>query len=283
MILITGAAGKTGRAVTEALAAQGEPVRALVRRPSEELAAHEVVVGDIRTPETLAQAMRGVQSVYFICPNMSPDESRLGRLAIRAARTAGVAHFVYHSVLHPQVEAMPHHWQKMQVEEQLFESGLAYTILQPAAYMQNVLAYWLQIVTEGVYRLPYGAKARLSLVDLEDVGAAAAVVLTQPGHLGATYELVGTEPLAQTKVAEVLGEALGRPVKVEATPLVEWERQARTAGLGDYQIDTLLKMFRYYDQYGFEGNPNVLKWLLGRNPTSLAEFVRRTVRERTGQ
>ena len=54
--------------------------------------------------------------------------------------------------------------------------------------MQNMLAYWPQIVSEGVYRLPYRAEARLSLVDLEDVGAAAAVVLTQPGHLGAIYE-----------------------------------------------------------------------------------------------
>ena len=62
--------------------------------------------------------------------------------AIRAAQSAGVERFVYHSVLHPQVEIMAHHWQKMRVEEQLFESGLSFTILQPAAYMQNVLAGW---------------------------------------------------------------------------------------------------------------------------------------------
>jgi uncharacterized protein YbjT (DUF2867 family) len=134
-----------------------------------------------------------------------------------------------------------------------------------------------------VYRLPYRAETRLSLVDLADVAAAAALVLTQPGHLGATYELVGTEPLAQTEVVGVLGQALGRPVRVEMTPLAEWERQARIAGLGEYQVDTLLRMFRYYDQYGFEGNPNVLRWLLGRSPTSLAEFVGRTVRKRVGQ
>ena len=279
MILVTGAAGKTGRAVIEALATQGEPVRALVRRPAEGLAAQEVIVGDMRAPDTLVQAMRGVQSVYFICPNINPDEIGLGQLAIQAAKAAGVDHFAYHSVLHPQVEAMPHHWQKMRVEEQLFKSGLAYTILQPAAYMQNMLAYWPQIVTEGVYRLPYGPETRLSLVDLKDVAAAAALVLTRPGHFGATYELVGTEPLAQTEVAMILGQALERPVQVEATPLAEWARQAQTAGLGEYQLDTLLKMFEYYDRFGFEGNPNVLSWLLGRNPTSLAEFVGRTVRD----
>ena len=61
-----------------------------------------------------------------------------------AARRAGIRHLVYHSVLHPQVEAMPHHWQKMRVEEQLFAAGLPYTILQPAAYMQNVLAHRVQ-------------------------------------------------------------------------------------------------------------------------------------------
>jgi uncharacterized protein YbjT (DUF2867 family) len=280
MILVTGAAGKTGRAVIRALTAKGEAVRALVHRPEqvplvEALGAQKVVVGDMRLQVTVDQAAQGVRAVYHICPNVSPDEVNIGQVAITAALSARTKHFVYHSVLHPQVEAMPHHWQKLRVEEQLFESGLPYTILQPAAYMQNVLAHWDQIVGQGVYPVPYAVETRLSMVDLEDVAGAAAAVLTEPGHVGATYELVGTEAMSQTEVATILGQCLGRPIRAEAVPLETWERRARESGLGVYQVETLAKMFRYYERYGFWGNPRVLCWLLSRSPTSFAAFVER--------
>jgi uncharacterized protein YbjT (DUF2867 family) len=280
MILVTGAAGKTGRAIIRALAARGETVRALVRRPVDGLGAHELVVGDMRFYETFERAMARVQSVYFICPNMNPNEVQMGRFALKAARAAGVERFVYHSVLHPQTEGMPHHWKKLQVEELLLEFGLPFTILQPAAYMQNLLAHWPRILNEGVYPVPYGAEARLSLVDLEDVAQVAMLMLTQPNHTGATYELVGTEPLAQTAIASILGRELGRAVQVDEISLEQWSREARGQGLGEYQVETLVKMFRYYDRFGFEGNPNVLSWLLGRIPTSLTEFILRVERER---
>jgi uncharacterized protein YbjT (DUF2867 family) len=281
MILVTGAAGKTGRAVIRALTTKGEAVRALVHRPEqvrlvEGLGAREVVVGDMRLQATLGQAAQGARAVYHICPNVSPDEVAIGQVAIGAARSAGVKHFVYHSVLHPQVEAMPHHWQKLRVEEQLFRSGLPYTILQPAAYMQNVLAHWDQIVEQGVYPVPYAVETRLGMVDLEDVAEAAAAVLTEPGHVGAVYELAGMEVLSQAEVATILSQQLGRRVRAEAVSLETWERRARESGLGDYQVETLVKMFRYYECYGFWGNPRVLSWLLGCPPTTFAAFVERS-------
>lgn len=280
MILITGAAGKTGRAIIRNLIAQGKTVRALVRRPEQvqpikELGAQEVVVGDIRAQEIPDRITRQVRAIYHICPNMSPDEVTIGQAVIAAARSGGIEHFVYHSVLHPQTEAMPHHWQKLRVEEKLFESGLPYTILQPSAYMQNVLAYWDQIRQQGVYPIPYPAETRLGMVDLEDVAAAATVVLTQPGHIGATYELAGVEVLTQTQVAAILSQQLGYPVRVEVISLEEWKRGVRAAGLAGYQIETLVKMFRYYECYGFWGNSRVLNWLLEHPPTTFADFVKR--------
>ncbi len=280
MILVTGAAGKTGRAIIRAFAVKGEAVRALVYRSEqtrtvEALGAQQVVVGDMRLQATMDRVAEGVRAIYHICPNVSPDEVAIGRVAIAAARSAGVEHLVYHSVLHPQVKAMPHHWQKLRVEEQLFESGLPYTILQPAAYMQNVLVHWDQIMEQGVYPVPYAIETRLGMVDLEDVAEAAAVVLTEPGHTGATYELAGAEVLSQAEIAAILGQQLGRPVRAETVPLEAWERRARESGLGDYQVETLAKMFRYYECYGFWGNPRVLGWLLGRPPTTFAAFVER--------
>jgi len=281
MILVTGAAGKTGRAVIRALTTKGEAVRALVHRPEqvrlvEGVGAREVVVGDMRVQVTMDQAAQGAWAVYHICPNVSPDEVDIGQVAIVAARSAGVEHFVYHSVLHPQVEAMPHHWQKLRVEEKLFGSGLPYTILQPAVYMQNVLVHWDQMVRQGVYPVPYAVETRLGMVDLEDVAEAAAAVLTEPGHAGAVYELAGAEVLSQVEVATILGQQLGRPVRAQVVSLETWERRARESGLGDYQVETLVKMFRYYERYGFWGNPRVLSWLLGRPPTTFAAFVERS-------
>lgn len=280
MILVTGAAGKTGRAIIRALAAQGKTVRALVRRRVEGLGVEEMVIGDMRFYETFERAMARVQAVYFICPNMSQHEVQMGRLALKAARSAGVERFVYHSVLHPQTEAMPHHWKKLRVEELLFESGLPFTILQPTAYMQNLLAHWPRILNEGVYPVPYGAETRLSLVDLEDVAQVAATVLTQPNHVRATYELAGTHPMSQTAIASILSKELGRAVQVEEISPEKWSQEARRQGLGDYQVETLVKMFRYYDRFGLEGNPHVLSWLLGRIPTSLTEFILRVERDR---
>jgi uncharacterized protein YbjT (DUF2867 family) len=278
VILVTGAAGKTGCAVVRVLVARGVAVRALVYRPSQvglvwELGAREVIVGDMRDQTTVKQVVQGVRALYHICPNMSPDEFTIGKLVVGEARSAEVAHFGYHSVLHPQTEAMPHHWGKLRVEEHLFESGLPYTILQPAPYMQNVLAGWDSIVEDGVYRAPYAVETRLGMVDLEDVAAAAATVLIEPGHQGATYELVGTEALTQTDVAAILSRGLGRTVQAQAVPLDVWEEGARVTGLGDYQVKTLVRMFRYYERHGFWGNPNVLEWLLGRPPTTFETFV----------
>lgn len=287
MILVTGAAGKTGRAIIAALVTRGASVRALVHRPEkvslvEEWGAQEVVVGDVRDPATMTEAARDARAVYHICPNMSPDEVSIGQTAMTASRDAGVEHFVYHSVLHPQTEAMPHHWLKLRVEEKLFESGLPYTVLQPAAYMQNVLAYWTPIVEQGVYPVPYASGTRLGMVDLKDVAAVAALVLTDPGHVGATYELAGGEVLTQEEVAEILGQKLGRSVRTGSVSLGAWEQRARSTGMGDYEVDSLIRMFDYYERFGFWGNPRVLGWLLGRPPTTFADFVERTVKERSG-
>ncbi len=280
MILITGAAGKTGQAVIRALATRGDSVRALVRRSGQaqsiiDLGAREAIAGDMRSRETMEQVTQDVRAIYHICPNMSPDEVAIGQVVIAAARAAGVEHFVYHSVLHPQTEAMPHHWLKLRVEEQLFESGLAYTVLQPAAYLQNILAHWDQIVEKGVYPVPYAAETRLTMVDLEDVAAAAAIVLTEPGHEGATYELAGSDLLSQTEIATILAEMLHRPVSTQVVPLATWAAGARASGLGDYQVETLVKMFCYYEKYGFTGNAQVLGWLLGHPPTNFSVFVER--------
>ena len=286
MILITGASGKTGQAVTRSILGKGEKVRVFLHRPEQvsrmqSIGVHDAIAGDMRDRNAMDGALNGVRAVYHICSAVNPDESAIGREVIAAALSAGVDHFVYHSVLHPQLEALPHHRQKLRVEEHLIESGMQYTVMQPAIYMQKVLEFWERIVQQGVYAAPYGIRAHLSMVDLEDVAEAASIVLTEPGHGAATYELCGVEALSAVEMAITLGQLLGRTVRAEDLPLDLWEARVRSSGLGDYQVKTLSAMFRHYAENGFLGNPNVLTWLLHRLPTGFAAFVERTMRQQT--
>jgi len=280
MILITGAGGKTGKAVLKALVTRGASVRAFVRNSVHETAlktigAGDVVVGAMDDPQALARATHGIESIYHICPNVSPHEMPFATALVDAATSSDVSRLVYHSVLHPQIEAMPHHWNKLRVEEMLFSSRLDITILQPTAYMQNSLVEWDRMVREGIYRVPYPISTRLSLVDLDDVAEAAATVLTNANHSGATYELVGTPPLSQIEIAETFGRTLKKPIRAEAETVESWEARARSVGLEDYARETLIKMFRAYARDGLKGNPNVLGWLLGRPPASFENFAAR--------
>ena len=280
MILVTGAGGKTGKAVIKALLARGAPARAFVRGSAHRaaltaLGVSEIVTGEMDDAQALSRAMRGADAIYHICPNVSPQEVTFAKAVIAAASSQDVARLVYHSVLHPQIEAMPHHRNKLRVEEMLFGSKLNITILQPTAYMQNSLAEWDRMVHDGIYRVPYPVETKLSLVDLDDVAEAAALVLTNTGHSGATYELVGTPPLSQIEIAETFGEALNKTVQAEAETVEAWDRRARSTGMDDHARDTLIKMFRAYARDGLVGNPNVLGWLLGRPPTPLATFAAR--------
>lgn len=284
MILVTGAAGKTGLAILEKLA-HTEPVkggevaiRGMVRRPEqraqvEGMPAAEVVVGDLRNPSDLRRAMDGAKTVYHICPNMQPDEVAIGEAVIAAAKDSGVERIVYHSVLHPQTQEMLHHWHKLLVEGALFKSGLAYTILQPAAYMQNVLAGWADITAQGIFQVPYHPETVLGMVDLADVAEVAAKVLTEPDHEGAIYELATNERLTQVQCAKIMAQGLGRPVEVSELDRDAWRAGATEAGLSTFAADTLVAMFLYYEQFGFFGNGTVMTALLGRAPTSFDQFI----------
>jgi len=281
MILITGAGGKTGETLVKALS-KAESVCAFVHHEEQvavlkSFGAEKVIVGDLRDEAAIRSAMQSARAVYHVCPNMSPDEKVIGNLVIGAARTSGVEHFVYHSVLHPQMEKMNHHWQKLRVEEMIFESGIPFTILQPAPYMQNLLAGWKSVIADGVLRVPYSVDSKFSFFDLEDVAEAAKVVLTQSNHINAIYELSGTMPVSHVEVAEILTQALGGAVRVETEDIESWKLRAR--GMSKFAIENLVRMFEYYDQWGLMGNPNVLRWLLNREPTSLDAFIERIVKE----
>lgn len=264
LIAVVGAAGKTGRAVMAALRARGERPRGLVRRDP---TVDEVTV-DLLDPDSVRAALDGVGTVYHLAPNVHPEEQRIGRTVLDAARAAGATRFVFHSVLHPQVESMPHHWAKLRVEEMVVESGMEWTVLQPAAYVQNFAR-----PADGVLRAPYSLDAPFSLVDVTDVAEAAATVLTAAGHTAATYELAGPRPVTVRQVAAALG------VRAEQQAVDEWARGQR---LPTYALEALSAMFGHYDRHGLVGNPRVLATLLGRVPHDPLDVLARNATDPHG-
>jgi NAD(P)H dehydrogenase (quinone) len=278
MILITGASGKTGKAIIRHLVQRGAKVRALIHHPAQQpemiaLGVADVLTGDMRQRDVIQKAIVGIETIYHICPNMCADEAQIGQMVLEVARSNGVQHFVYHSVLHPQAHLMQHHWNKLLVEEYIFTSGLPFTILQPTAYMQNIQAYWSKILSDGVYPLPYASDTRLSLINLDDVAEVAARVILEPGFDHAIFELVGTPAFSQEEIVQMIGDKIKRQVRVDTISRIAWEENARCSGMDDFTVRTLLKMFEYYETYGMGGNSGVLEWLLQHKPVTFPQYI----------
>ena len=284
MILITGANGQVGRAIIKALLSKGEQVRAFVFRNEhvqeiKKLGDMDVVVGNMLNQEDLDRAFSGVNRVYHICSAINPDEVLIGEMVINAARKANVKHFVFHSVLHSVLQEMPHHQKKLIVEQLVVDSGIPYTIVQPTVFMQNIFESWNSIVEKGVFVQKFFTthNTRMCLVDLDDVAEAAAIILTSSDHFNASYEFSGSENLSLQDMVEVMGQCLNREIKVETLSDEMLSSQLRKFGADDYRVNTLLKMFHHYNEHGFYGNPNILKWMIGRKPNDFITFFKRAL------
>jgi uncharacterized protein YbjT (DUF2867 family) len=272
VIVVTAAGGSTGTAVVRALWSRGEQVRAVVRsgRPHPELTALsvDVVAADLTVPAEVEPLLADARALYLIWPNFDPGEAAGATALLAAARRAGLPRVVYHSVLRPQARSMPHHAAKDRVEEALDASGLAWRVLQPCAYGANLDGAVADAVSTGRLRSAWGLERAQSLVDLRDVADAAAVLLTEDGLDGGTFEAAGPEPLSAPRIAALLGERLGREVTaVDAVP------SGPVPPVTDYGAHCRRLMFDHYRAHGFTGSPRVLEALLGRPARAFGEYL----------
>lgn len=281
-ILLTAANGRTGRAVLTALVSKNAQVRVFIRDEEqwpalERLGAVEYAVGDMQEVESIDAALKGCDRIVHIGPPMHPDEVEITSRFMRSARQQGIDCFIYYSVMHPLLRDIRHHRLKLDAEQRLVESGLAYTIVQPSRYMQHLENIWTQVLETGVHSMPFSVAQRFSVVDLKDLAEATAVVATQPGHAYACYELAGPQDLSQEDMADIIGKQLRRSIRAEALSLQQMEAGARARGASDDRVEQMIAMNAHYDQHGFRGNSNVLRWLLGRSPATFEEYVARLV------
>ena len=279
MILLTSAGGKTGRAMISTFAAAGEKVRAVMRRDDADadlkaLGAVEVVHADLMDAAAIADAAKGCRAIYYICPNMTEQEQTLGENIIAAAKSANVERLVFHSVLHTQVQALQHHWNRLFVEEAIIESGVPYSILQVGSYYQNMLPGWAKMKETGIHAMAYEGEAPMSLVDLGDVAEAALRVLNDPGCANGIFEICGPV-ITLTEKAKILSDILGQPIEARKLPADDAVAHAAHMGVGEFGQNCMRKMFAHYDVHGLVGSPRVLEWILGRPPVDFETFARK--------
>jgi uncharacterized protein YbjT (DUF2867 family) len=282
MILVTGATGRPGSAVIREFVRHGEPVRALARDPAKAaalnaLAGVEVALGDMLAPETLHSALAGVDRVLMIS-GAGPQMLETQCTFIDAANRAGVAHVVKFSGQDSIDGFDPEKFRSARSHEQiqryLAGSGMSWTMLRPAQFMQVYYEETPAIVQAGELRLPL-ADATLAPVDIDDIAKVAYRVLTTPGHQGKTYAMTGPEALTMTEVAEHISDAIGKPVRYINVSSKDKLREWLNAGYPPQRADAFAQLFDERRRLGHSTVDLSTHQRFGIVPTTFAHFARR--------
>lgn len=229
-ILVTGARGNVARALVGQLLDAGQDVRAAGRDPGRARLPDgvEVVAADLARPESWDAALNGVTKVFLYAgtAGLGGFLSRAGGLVqVVLLSAAGADPASDDAITRAHGEA----------EQAVRDSGIPWTFLRPGGFAANRLLWTEPIRTAGVVRDPFPG-SHSALIHEADIAAVAACALTASGHLGAEYPLTGPESLTVRRQAELIGLAIGRPVRVEVQDLDDYRRELTTAfearGLG---------------------------------------------------
>lgn len=277
MILITGASGSTGGAVVEAATAAGLPIRAMVRDRQDAARAPQRVatmIADFSDAASLREALRGIDSVFLVCGPV-PELVTLEGKMIDACREAGVRHIVLSSALGAGDFPKSFPSWHFQAEQKLQASGIAWTILRPNGFMQNIVPFNAPtIVSQNAF---YAAMsdARVSLIDVRDIGAVAAAILRDPpAHAGKVYELNGPEALSNYDVAERISRIAGRKVSYVDIPEEAQRKAMLDAGMPESRVKPILELQEYYRTGRCATVDGLVAKLLGRPERSLDSYLR---------
>jgi uncharacterized protein YbjT (DUF2867 family) len=268
MILVTGASGHVGGELVELLADQERPVRALVRDPanSSTRPGVEVVGGDLNRPESLSEALTGVDGM-FLLGGFADMPGVLAR-----AKAAGVGHVVLlssRSVLggHPDNAVTGMH---LGSEAAVRESGIDWTVLRPSGFMSNTLEWVGQLGAGDVVRAPF-ADVPIATIDPHDIASVAAVVLGRDEHFGRHHPLSGPAALLPADRVEILATVLGRPLRFERQP----DDEARSQMSRTIPARYVEAFFRFFADGEFDDTPVLpaVEELTGRQPRTFEQWA----------
>jgi uncharacterized protein YbjT (DUF2867 family) len=279
LILVIGGHSKIGSALVNTLVAKDEAVRVLVRggEPPGAMAGVVNVVGDLADEGSLVRSMEGVEKV-FLLSSPHPDAVSWHRNAIDAARRTDVQLLVRSSILGSDKESPAEFVNAHKIcDRYLVDSGLAYTIVRPNLFLQNIPESTIPAIDgSGNFYLNAG-DAHISMVDTRDVAAVAAEVLTQPGHAGAQYDVTGPQALSYDDVAAGLSLKLGHPVTYVPVPDDAVRQALLGAGLNQWFATALVGLYQEYRRSGTRGYASQVtgsvERITGRPPRSLDDVL----------
>lgn len=206
MILVTGAKGNVGTEVCTALARRGVPFTRAVTRPDQCSTDRQL---DFLNPATFADALKAIQQVFLVRPPALSKPEQDMRPFLEACKQQGVAQVVFLSLQGVERNRFTPH---SKIENIIQRIGLPYTFLRPSFYMQNLtMQHREEIKIENQLFLPAG-KGKTNFIDVRDIADAAAVVLTEEGHINRAYELTGSDSYDYDEVATMLSNVLGRKI-----------------------------------------------------------------------
>ena len=276
MILITGATGKTGSATAKSLGEKGETFRALIRNEEKkeglESLGGDVVIGSIENTEVVNQSMQGVKTVLVLLPN-SESQLALEKQLVDSAKQAGVERIVKMSSIEATPDATsPIPKLHLESEEYIKQSGLAWTMIKPNFYMQNLLASAGTIKEQGKIFLPMG-DGKTGMIDTTDVGKVLAKVLSEDGHESMNHEITGPEILSFYEVAEIFSQVLGKQVDYVDVPMDAYKETLGQFLTNQWHLDAVIDLFKGIAEGGIEDKTDTFNELMGETPKSLSQFL----------
>lgn len=275
-VLVTGATGATGGAVAQALRERGVPVRAMVRKSAdaERLSTQgiETVLADFDDDAAVSAALEGSRRAYLVTPSSERAQDQQVRF-VQAAARAGVEHLVVLSQLGTRTDSpvrfLRYH---AAVEDRVRELGIGYTFLRPNLFFQGLFAFAPTISAHGSMAAPIG-DARVSAVDVRDIGAVGAAVLAAGSHLGQVLTITGPEAISHADMASRIGAALGTPVTFSQAP-AESFAAALQGVLPPWQVDGLVEDYAHYDRGEASEVTSVVADATGAAARSFDDFLR---------
>jgi NADH dehydrogenase len=245
MILVVGSTGVLGNEICRRLIDTGKPVRGLVRSTSDaekvaglKAMGVETVLGDLRDPDLLAEACRGVEAVITTATSvrsMQPGDSipvtdQQGQLNLaQAARQAGVRKFVYISYLQ-KMESCPLTTAKRTVEQAVKASGMDYTILCPAYFMEAWFSPVVGFDITNAKATIYGdGHAKNSYSSRNDVAEYAVQSLDNSAARNTVFELAHPEAYSQLEAVRLFEQASGKAFELQFVPIAALEAQRKSA------------------------------------------------------
>jgi len=276
-ILITGVTGHQGGAVAQALQGSGLRLRGLTRKPESEqaaaLARHgvDVVKGDLDDEATLRRALAGAWGVFGVQNSLEAGverEEAQGKRLATLARKAGVEHYVYTSVGSAHTRTgVPHFDNKWRIEETVRVLRFpSHVILRPVFFMENLLTpFSLQGSTLAS---AIGPRTKLQMIAVDDIGWFGARAFIDAAALNRREIDLAGDVRTMPEAAEILTQALGRPIAFAQTP-IEQVRQ--------FSEDTAL-MLEWFERVGYSADIAGLQREFGRVLTKLPDWARRHAR-----